>query len=256
VLSLVVVAAGIVGLAIGSFLTVVVHRVPAGASTLAPRSACPMCAAPIRAIDNIPVLSYLLRRGRCHSCHAPIPLRYPALELTTAALFVVVGLRVSSLWMVPAYCTLFAALIALSAIDLEHLRVPSRIIYAAALAGLPLLVLASAATHRWDALVHAVVAGLVAFCAFFAIVFVSPKAMGFGDVRLAALCGAFLGWIGFTSAMVGFLLCFLAAGLVAVALLSARRTRRSARLPLAPFMSAGTVAAVLFGPQLAAVWLH
>lgn len=254
--ALAAVVAGIVALPVGSFLTVVVHRVPSGSSIVKPRSACPACGSALRGVDNVPVLSYLWRRGKCGSCQAPIPIRYLILELATAVLFVSIALEASSLWMVPAYCALAACLVALTAIDLELFRLPSSIVYAGGLIGAPLLVVASAATGRWSALASAAIAGAAALVLFGALFVAVPRAMGFGDVRLAALCGAFLGWISYRTALAGLLLSFLIAGVVACSLLLARRMQRSGRLAFGPFLAAGTLVAVLFGGRLVPLWLH
>ncbi len=251
----VVAIAGIAGLPIGSFLTVVVHRVPTGESVVAPGSRCPACGTAIRAVDNVPVLSFLLRRGRCRTCGAAISLRYPATELATALLFSAVASRMPSPWEVPAYCVLVAGLVALGAIDVAHFRLPTPVIVATLAVGAPLLVLASAKTHAWSSLVHAGVAGVACFAAFALLYAAARRAMGYGDVRLAGLCGVFLGWLGYRVALVGVLLGVLAAGAAAVALLASGRAGRKTRLPFGPFLAVGTVAAVLFGPSIARFWL-
>ncbi len=253
--ALTIAVSGVVGLAVGSFLTVVVHRVPAGESIVAPGSRCPSCGTSIRAADNVPVLSYLLRRGRCRSCGAPIGARYPATELATALLFCAVAARLPSPWDVPAYCVLAAGLVALAAIDLSHLRLPTPIILVTGTVGGLLLVVASAATHQWTALVHAAAAGVACFVVFALLFVAARRAMGYGDVRLAALCGTFLGWLGDRVALVGVLLGIVAAGAAALALLATGRAGRKARLPFGPFLAAGTIAAVLYGPTIARAWL-
>lgn len=243
------------GLVVGSFLTVVTHRVPNGLSIVAPRSRCPTCGTQITARDNVPIVSYVARRGRCRTCGATIPARYLVTELATASLFGAVAARAPTLWAAPAYCVLVAGLVALTVIDLEHFRLPTPVIAATATAGIPLLALASAATHRWDALVRVPIAGAIAF-ALFGLVFVAvPKGMGFGDVRLAGLCGAFLGWLGYRVAAVGVLTGLVAAGLVAVALVLTGRAGRKTRLPFGPFLALGTTLAVLYGQALARLWL-
>lgn len=204
----------------------------------------------------MPVISYLLRRGRCGSCGEAISPRYLVIEVVTAALFFAVALRTPSPWMAPAYCTMAAGLVGLSAIDIEFMRLPTKVIHSVALIGFPLLVLASALTSRWIGLVHAAVAGIACFGVFLAIFAAAPKGFGRGDVRLAGLCGVFLGWMGYRTTTVGFLLSFVLGGLVALALIATGRVRRSSRLPFGPFLSAGALGAVLVGPQLGALWLR
>ncbi len=251
----VIILAGIVGLAIGSFVGVVVDRLPRQESVVSPPSHCVACSAPIHTYDNIPVVSYVVLRGRCRVCGAHIPPRDLILELCTATLFALVAWRSASVWAVPAYCVLAASLVAVSAIDIEHMRIPTPLIYATAAIGAPLLILASAGTHRWSALLSAVVSGAVAFAAFFALYFAVPKGIGFGDVRLAGLCGGFLGWIGYREAIVGFLLSFILAGLPAIALLAMHKVQRRTQIPFGPFLAAGTMISVLFGVQIVHAWV-
>lgn len=251
-----VAVAGVVGLAVGSFCTVVAHRVPAGVSIVAPGSACASCAAPIRHLDNVPVLSYLALRGRCRACGTRISLRYPVTELATGALFCAVAARAAFPAAIPAYCVLVAALVALTLVDLEHFRLPAPIIWWTAAIGVPLLVVASMVTHRYAALLHATIAAAVVTALFHALFFGAPRAMGYGDVRLAGLCAVFLGWLGYRVAAVGILASFMVAGLVAVALLCVGRAGRKSRLPFGPFLAAGTVVAVLYGSTIARLWLN
>jgi leader peptidase (prepilin peptidase)/N-methyltransferase len=248
------VVAGLVGLAIGSFLGLVVDRLPRNESIVSPPSHCVACSAPIRGYDNIPVLSYVLLRGRCRVCRAHIPPRDAMLELGTAVAFVLLAWRLNSAWTLPAFCVLAASLVAISAIDVEHLRIPSPIVYAAAGLGAPLLVLASAGTHRWSALLSALIGGAAAFGAFFALFFAVPKGIGFGDVRLAGLCGAFLGWIGYREVAAGFLLSFIIAGVPAAILLALHKVQRRTQLPFGPFMAAGTFLTVLFAVPIVHAW--
>lgn len=248
------VTASIVGLVVGSFVGVVVGRVPAGKSIVSPSSRCMSCDAPVRSFDNVPVVSYLVLRGRCRSCGASIGPRDLAVELATGLLFGLVAWRSPSLWELPAYCVLAAVLVALSAIDLEHLRIPTPIIYVALGLGAPLLVLASAGTHRWPALVTALLAGAIAFSAFFVLFYAVPKGIGFGDVRLSGVCGAYLGWIGPREAVLGFIASFILAGLPAVVLLASGRVNRRTQVPFGPFLAAGTMVAVLFGTTIVHAW--
>jgi leader peptidase (prepilin peptidase)/N-methyltransferase len=246
--------AGVIGLVIGSFVGVVVDRVPRGDSIVSPPSHCVACSAPIRSYDNIPVVSYVLLRGRCRACGAHIPPRDALLEIGTAVLFVLLGWRLVSVWELPAYCLLAASFVAISAIDVEHMRIPSPIVYATAAIGAPLLVIASAGTHRWTALLSALIGGAVAFAAFFALFFAVPKGIGFGDVRLAGLCGGFLGWFGYRYVVVGFLVGFIVAGLPAAALLALRKVQRRTQIPFGPFLAAGAIITVLVGPPLVHAW--
>ncbi len=246
--------AGVVGLVIGSFIGVVVDRFPRQESVVSPPSHCIACSAPIRAYDNVPVVSYVVLGGRCRSCGSRIPPRDALLELGTGVLFVLLAWRLSSVWALPAYCVLAASVIAISAIDFEHMRIPSALVYVTAALGAPLLVLASAGTHHWSALAGAAIGGAVAFAAFFALFFAVPKGIGFGDVRLAGLCGGFLGWMGYREVIAGFLASFIVAGVPAALLLALRKVQRSTRIPFGPFLAAGTMITVLFGAPMVHAW--
>lgn len=246
---------GVVGLVVGSFLGVVIDRVPSGQSIVRPPSHCPSCDHAIRPVDNIPVLSYLVLRGRCRDCHSPIPGHDLVVELVTALGFAAVAWRVHppALW--PAYLVLVGGLVALSAIDIALLRLPTPIILATALLGGVLLIGASALSGEWFCLVRAVIGAGGGFGLFFAIFFAVPAGMGFGDVRLAALCGGFLGYLGYDEIAVGLLGSFVVGGLVALGLIALRRVGRRSALPFGPFLAAGTLASVLFGGAIARIWL-
>jgi leader peptidase (prepilin peptidase)/N-methyltransferase len=248
------VAAGVFGLVIGSFIGVVVDRLPRQESIVSPPSHCVACSAPVRAYDNIPVVSYVVLRGRCRACGARIPPRDALLELGIGILFVLLAWRLTSAWALPAYCVLAAAIVGISAIDVEHMRIPSTLVYSTAALGAPLLVLASAGTHRWSALLGALIGGAVAFAAFFTLFFAVPKGIGFGDVRLAGLCGGFLGWMGYREVIVGFLISFIVAGVPAAVLLAMHKVNRRTQIPFGPFLAAGTVITVLFGAPVIHAW--
>jgi len=247
---------GVAGLAIGSFLTVVAYRVPSGQSIVRPGSHCPGCKSPIRPLDNVPVVSYLHRRGRCRSCGTAIPLRYPLMELVTGGLFAALAARVPGGWSLAAFCVLAAALVALSAVDLDQMRLPTSMLIGAAVIGAPLLVAASADHVGWGACIRAVVTAAVCGGAFLALFLLVPRGIGLGDVRLAALCGGFLGFLGYEEAAVGFLVAFLVGGAVGVGLLALGRAKRGTRLPFGPFLGAGAMASVLWGADLARLWLR
>jgi leader peptidase (prepilin peptidase)/N-methyltransferase len=245
---------GVFGLLIGSFVGVVVDRVPRKESIVSPPSHCVACEAPIRPYDNIPVISYVALRGRCRACHTRIPPRDALLELGTGILFVLLAWRLGSAWALPAYCVFAATAVAISAIDIEHMRIPSAVVYATAVLGAPLLVLASAGTHDWSALESAAIGGAGAFATFFALFYAVPKGIGFGDVRFAGLCGGFLGWLGYREVVAGFLISFVVAGVPAALLLAMHKVKRQTKIPFGPFLAAGTVIAVLFGAPIIHAW--
>jgi leader peptidase (prepilin peptidase)/N-methyltransferase len=233
------------GLALGSFLNVVAARVPLRRSIVRPASACMSCATPIARRDNIPLLSYAWLRGRCRACGARIPLRYPAVELATALLVAgcVVRFGLSLDALVAAFVC--AALVAVSATDLEHRIVPNRIVLPAAAVTLA----AQTALHpspEWA--IGA--AGASAFLLVAALVY--PAGMGMGDVKLALLMGAALGRVVPVALMVGML-----AALLPSAVLFARHGAgaRKMGIPLAPFLALGTVVGLFAGHALLDAYL-
>lgn len=245
--ALVAVVCGVLGLAVGSFLNVVIHRLPRKESVVSPRSRCPGCGTQLVARDNVPIVSWLFLRGRCRTCGMRISSRYPAVELGTGALFAAAGARFADEAVLPAYLVFFAALLAVSAIDLEHFIVPKRIVYPALAASAPALVVAAAVGEEWDALRDAAVGGVLAWGVLFVIHLVSPQGMGFGDVRLAGLIGVHLGWLGLGHVLLGLFLAFLSAAAAGLGLVAAGRRTRKDKVPFGPFLALGAVAAVLAG---------
>jgi leader peptidase (prepilin peptidase)/N-methyltransferase len=252
VTAIVAVVCGVLGLAVGSFLNVVIYRVPRKESVVRPRSRCPNCGTQLAEKDNIPVASWLILRGRCRTCGEPISARYPLVELATAGLFAAVGIRFGADWAVPAFLVFFASLLAISLIDLEHYIIPNRIVYPTLLAGFALLVVAAAAEHDWKALERAVIGAALFWGILLVIHLVQPRGMGFGDVRLAAVLGLFLGWLGLSYVGLGFFLGFLLGAVVGLALLVLRRRGRKDHIPFGPFLAAGAVVAVLAGSPILA----
>ena len=241
---------GVVGLLVGSFLNVVIHRVPKRESVVRPNSHCPTCGAPIANRDNVPVLSWLLLRRRCRACKEPISARYPLVEVTTGALFVAAALRFGADWVLPAYLLFFAALLAISLIDLEHFIVPNRIVYPTLFAAVPLLAVAALVDGSWGALGTALLGALGAGTGLLVIHLISPRGMGFGDVRLAVVLGLFLGWIDLAHVALGLFLGFLLGGVGGVGLIALRLKSRKDHVPFAPFLALGALVAVLAGDPI------
>jgi leader peptidase (prepilin peptidase)/N-methyltransferase len=237
----------VLGLAIGSFLNVVIHRVPLHQSVVRPGSRCPSCTTTLRGRDNVPVASWVLLGRRCRHCAAPISARYPLVEVGTAVLFAALAVRLGVSWALPAYAVCFASLLALSVIDLDHGVLPARIIYPTLVLSGVLLVVAALAEDRWGDLRHALLGGIAVWVFFGALWLVYPRGMGFGDVRLSPLLGAHLGFLSLMHVFVGI---FLAALLGAVSGLALQATgRRGGRdpIPFGPFLALGTLVTVLFG---------
>lgn len=240
----------LVGLAIGSFLNVVIYRVPKKMSVVSPRSACPSCGTFIAERDNIPVVSWLLLRGRCRHCGAPISARYPLVEIACAGLFAGLAARFGYDWALPAYLVLFAGLLALSVIDVETMLLPKVIVWPLSVAVGALFVLAAAITGEWHELLVGALSGVVWFLVFFAMNLASPKLLGFGDVRLAPVLGLALGWLGWRYVVLGFFAANLIGAIIGVALIATHQVARQQRIPYGVFLAAGCAVAVFAGSEL------
>jgi len=243
-------ACALFGLAIGSFLNVVIYRVPRYESVVSPRSKCPSCGALIKDRDNIPVLSWLLLKGRCRSCDSPISPRYLFVELATGALFAGAAARLGFNWDLPAFLVLLAGLLALACVDLELLVLPRKIVYPtlALLAGL--LVLAAFVTGDWHRLLVAAICSAAWFVVFFLMNFASPRILGFGDVRLALVLGLGLGWFGWRYVVLGFFAANLIGAIVGVTLIVMKKMTRDQPIPYGVFLALGAVFAVFLGPEI------
>ena len=238
------------GLVVGSFLNVIVWRVPRHESIVRPGSHCPSCDAPLGAIENVPVLSWLALRGRCRHCQARISVRYPLVELVNAALWVGMAQRFGTSWEVPAYCALASGLLVLSLIDLDHFLLPNRVLYPTGFIVAGLLLLPAAIDGHWDLYLRAVEGGAAAFAVFFLIHIVSPRGMGFGDVRLSFLLGLALGWLSWGHVFLGLFLGFLLGAVVGASLIAFKLRSRKDPVPFGPFMAAGALMAIFAGTQL------
>jgi leader peptidase (prepilin peptidase)/N-methyltransferase len=227
-------------LALGSFLNVVAARVPLGRSVVTPRSACPGCGAEIRARDNVPVVSYLLLRGRCRACAAPISWRYPALELGTAVLALASVLAFGPTLHALAAGIFCAALLTISATDLERRVVPNRVV-------LPAAVVVLALQEAWRPSVEWPLAGLGAALFLFLAALAYPKGMGMGDVKLALLLGVAVGRSVPVALLAGMI-----AALVPSLVLFARHgaAARKMAIPFAPFLAHGGLLALFAGHGL------
>jgi leader peptidase (prepilin peptidase)/N-methyltransferase len=251
VIAVLAVFAGVLGLAVGSFLNVVVYRVPLGRSVVRPASRCPRCGAAIRRRDNVPVLSWLLLRGRCRDCAAPISGRYPLVEGLTGVLFVGVVLRFTVVqdgaWAIPAYLYLAAIGVALALIDLDVHRLPDAIVLPSYPAAAALLALASWGAGDWQALLRAAEGGAALWVVYLGLSLVKQGAMGFGDVKLAGILGAYLGWLGWGDLAVGAFAAFFVGGLVSVGLLLAKKAGRRTAIPFGPWMLIGAAIGIAVG---------
>ncbi|MCW2600796.1 MAG: Prepilin peptidase [Frankiales bacterium] len=245
----------LIGLMIGSFLNVVVWRVPRGESVVSPPSACPRCGVGIRSRDNVPVLGWLVLKGRCRDCGDPISARYPLVEAGTAVLFAVMALRFGLDPVLPAYLYLAAIGIALALIDLDVKRLPDALTLPSYVVVAVLLAFAAVAGHHPGALLRALVGAVVLGAFYFVVWFAYPAGMGFGDVKLAPTLGAYLGWLGYGVLATGAFLGFLYGGLIGIGLVLFKEGGRKTKIPFGPFMLLGTLTAILFGQELVDAYL-
>lgn len=247
------------GLVVGSFLNVVIYRVPLGLSIVRPGSACPGCHTPIAPRDNIPVVSWLLLRGRCRTCGTGISARYPLVELLNAAVWVALAAWAANtpgqLGLLPLLLVLGSAGLALLFIDLEHHRLPDAIVlplYPVTLVG---LVIAGVTAGHWP-IGPAAIGVAIWLVVIGGLWFVTGgRGMGFGDVKLAPILGATLGWVAVASAIVGLFLAFALGAIVGLALMAARRAGRRSALPFGPFLLVGSAIGLVAGPALVDAYL-
>jgi leader peptidase (prepilin peptidase)/N-methyltransferase len=247
-MALAILLAAVGGLLIGSFLNVVAYRLPRGESLVKPRSRCPGCETQLRAIDNIPLLSWLALRGRCAHCGAPISARYPLVELSTGALYVAVVASQDDAVRIVLGLLLVTALVPITLIDLDHRIIPNRITGPAALAA----IVAVAALDS-DFLPEALIAAAAGGGFFFIAAVLYPRGMGMGDVKLAGMLGLYLG-----RAVGPAILIALVAGVVLGAAIIARKGAAEGRktaVPFGPFLALGGMIAFFVGNELVDAYL-
>jgi leader peptidase (prepilin peptidase)/N-methyltransferase len=237
----------LIGLIVGSFLNVCIHRIPAELSIVWPGSRCPSCATPIRWYDNIPLLSYLTLGGRCRDCQLGIPIRYPTVELLTGIVFVALWSQGYAPRVTVLYCILAASYIAISFIDFDHKIIPD-VITIPSLWIAPLVALLVQQISVKDSLIGIAVGGgiLWAIAAGYEKLR-NQEGMGFGDVKLLAMVGAFQGW---QASMFALIIGSLLGTVVGVSLMVARRGRLDMEIPFGPFIVAGAFLHLMGGPAL------
>lgn len=256
--------AGGFGLLIGSFLNVVVYRVPNGISISSPPSSCPGCRSRIKAYDNVPVLSWLALRGKCRACKEPISSRYPLVELATAVFFVAVVIRfvphgfllqaphmiLAQAPMILAFLYLSAVSVALGLIDVDVHRLPNAIVLPSYVVGVVLLGASAFLDGDLGPMLRASV-GMAALWLFYAFLsFIRPGGMGFGDVKLAGVLGLYLGFLGWGPLLIGAFAAFLLGGFFSLFLIGLKRVSRKDGIPFGPWMLAGAWFGIFVGPSL------
>ncbi|MGD0998396.1 MAG: prepilin peptidase [Thermoleophilia bacterium] len=249
----VIVIAGVFGLLIGSFLNAWAYRLPLGISVAYGRSFCPACTTRIRAVDNIPLLSWVLLRGRCRACGAPISWRYPLVEGLTAALFAAVAALAGPSAALPLQLLFVAALILVSDIDIAERIIPDVVILPVAVIGVVgMTVLNPGGGARWEWLVSGL--GAAGFLLGAGLVYRrlrGVEGMGMGDVKLGLCMGFFLGVAVIPALFIGFIV-----GALAGIVLLARGKSSTTAVPFGPFLALGAVVSLVCGDQLVHLYLH
>ncbi|TPW71718.1 A24 family peptidase [Schumannella sp. 10F1B-5-1] len=260
---------GALGLAIGSFLNVVIYRVPNGLSVVRPASACPGCDTPIQGRDNVPLLSWLLLGGRCRSCRMRISARYPAIEAVTGLAFVGVALvfapaivtadspakAVAAALVLGALLYFAAISVALTMIDVDVHRLPNAIVYPAYPVLAVALVAAAIVGGEPGALLPALIGAAGSLLFYFILAFAYPGGMGLGDVKLAGAVGMLLGFFGWPQLAVGVAAAFVLGGIFGVVLIAIRRGGRKTGIPFGPWMLLGAWIGIFAGEPLAQAYL-
>ncbi len=237
----------IFGMAIGSFLNVCIYRLPAARSIVRPRSQCPQCGHPIRARDNIPVLSYLILRGRCRDCGVRIPMRYPLVEILSGMFAAMAVARFGLGWQAAWMFALIAALLVITFIDLDHRIIPDAI----TLPGIPIGLAASFAPgliSPSESLIGILAGGGSLFLVAWGYQLLTQReGMGGGDIKLLAMIGAFMGWKG---VLFTIFVASLTGTLAGMALICRRRGDMKLAVPFGPFLAVGAIAYLFIGPEL------
>jgi leader peptidase (prepilin peptidase)/N-methyltransferase len=254
VTGLLIVFCGVLGLIIGSFLNVVIWRVPRGESVVRPPSHCPKCETEIAPRDNVPVVSWLILRGRCRTCGNPISARYPLVELLTGALFAGLAAWFGPVAQLPAYLVFAAVGVALALIDLDVQRLPDVLTLPAYPVGIVLLGAASLAHHDGWSLVRALIGMAALFGFYFTVAFIAPRGMGFGDVKLSGVIGLHLAWLGWRQLVVGAFAAFAVGAVVGIALIMFAGGGRKTKVPFGPFMLVGALIGILAGNAIGSAY--
>ncbi len=257
------------GACIGSFLNVCIYRIPRELSVVAPRSFCPICEKPIPWYLNMPLLSYILLRGRCHYCRQPFTARYLLVEALTALLFLLIWLQyplfgiqvplglipLSSPWLVPVYWVFIAGLILGTFVDFEHLIIPDRVTLGGIIAGWilsALLPVMHGAEGAWAGFQASVLGSGTGWFMLWGVAIIGrwifkKEAMGFGDVKLLGAIGAFLGW---QAVIFSIVISSFAGSIVGISLIALRKRGLQSRIPYGPYLALAALIWIYWGPRI------
>ncbi len=242
--------AAVLGLAVGSFVNVVAYRVPLHRSVVSPASACPRCEHRLGWRDNIPVVSWLILRGRCRYCGAPISFRYPIVELATAALFAAAAIVIGAQWVLPAYMWFVGVTVALTLTDLDHKLIPNRILFPSAGGAVGLLGIGALIEGEVASLGRALLGATAYFATLLVVALIAKGGFGFGDVKLAWFLGLYAAYLGWGELLVAGFLPFAVGGVVSILLLATRIKGRKDAIPFGPYMVIGAYIALAAGRQI------
>ena len=232
----------ILGLIIGSFLNVCIHRLPINESVIVPSSRCPSCRHPVRWWDNIPVISFLLLRGQCRNCGQPISWRYPLVELANGIGYVFLVWRFGLGLPAAVYALLYSSLLVITLIDLDHQIIPDRISLPGMVVGL-----AASSVILPTGFLNALIGLLLGGSLFYGVAVASRGGMGGGDIKLIAMIGAFLGW---KQVLLTIFIGALAGSVIGLFLMVFKGKSRKHAVPFGPFLSLGAVVALFAGPEI------
>ena len=251
--TIIIVLIFVIGLALGSFLNVCIYRIPSKKSLLFPGSFCPRCGAKIRFYDNVPLLSYIILKGKCRACQAKISLQYPLVELVTAALLVMLYLRFGPSWNFAARGILILLMILTFFIDLKHRIIPDLLTLPGVVLGFLLSFLVDSPSVLNSAL-GAIVGGAIFYlAAVFGDLLFKKESMGGGDIKLAMLLGAFLGWKNVI--LVFFLSAFLGTLMGGAAMFFSKQVKETRTIPFGPFLALGAIVAIFVGDAIISAYL-
>lgn len=246
----------LLGLVLGSVGTAVIARVPDDRPLRRPMGTCPHCGTAIRTTDSIPVVSWLLLRGRCRACRQRIGVEYPLVELACGVLFAAIGWRIGLAWSLPGFLLFGWVLLVVAVIDVHTRRIPNRLTYPLTPALALLLGGAAVLEGTPGVAVRALLAAAAAFTLLFVLALINPRGMGMGDVKLAAFIGIGLGYLGWGYVALGLFLSFFGGGVGAGLLLVLGLRGRKDHIPFGPWLSLGAVAALLAGEPMLAWYLR
>ncbi len=242
----------LIGSAVGSFLNVVIYRLPRGESIVKPRSHCPHCDTPIKPYDNIPILSWLLVRGKCRNCKERISIRYPAVELTTALWFVWMYLQFGLSWEFAQYLTLGIILLAISMVDLDTKLIPDSVLLVGGVSALIFAIMGNVISLKGSLMGGAVMGGVLLTIALIGEFVFKKESMGFGDVKLSVMIGLFIGW---EMALLAIFLSAIFASVISIGGLLMGRMKFGKPFAFGPFLALGAIVSGIWGEGILLAYL-